>query len=80
MNWWVKSTKTFVRALNYMEYLLILASSFTRCVSNSAFVSLPAIPIDIVHTPVGLKISEVTAEIKKYKSMWWKNMIKWKKK
>ena len=64
-----KKHKNVCRALNYMEYLLILASSFTRCVSNSTFVSLAGIPIDIVHTPAGLKISEVTTEIIKYNSM-----------
>ena len=54
--------------LNYIEHLLILASAVTRCVSISAFASLVGIPLSITSYAVGLKISGITAEIKKYKS------------
>ena len=41
----------------------------TGCVSLSAFASLVPVPIGIAIVEVGLKIGEVTAGIKKYKSI-----------
>ena len=64
MNWWVKSRKRFVQLLNYIEHFLILASTFTGCVSTSAFASLIAIPIRIKSSTIGLKICAITAGIK----------------
>ena len=64
MNWWVKSRKRFVQLLNYIEHFLILASTFTGCVSTSAFASLIGIPIRIKSSTIGLKICAVTAGIK----------------
>ena len=64
MNWWVKSRKRFVQLLNYIEHFLILASTFTGCVSTSAFASLIGIPIRIKSSTIGLKICAITAGIK----------------
>ena len=61
--------------LNYVEHLLIVASTVTSCVSISAFASLIAIPLGITSSVVGIKICAITAGIKKYKSI-----IKQKKK
>ena len=38
----------------------------TRCVSISVFASLIGIPINVVSSAAGLKISAITAEIKNY--------------
>ena len=53
-------------ALNYIEHLLILAPAVTGCVSISVFASLIGIPINVVSSAAGLKISAITAEIKNY--------------
>ena len=54
--------------MNYIEYLLILASAVTGCVSISGLASLDNIPIDISSSAEGLKICAATAEIWKYES------------
>ena len=51
----------------YIEHFLILASTITEYVSNSAFASLVGIPIGIKSSAIGLKICAITAGIKKYK-------------
>ena len=61
--------------LNYVEHLLIVASTVTSCVSISAFASLIAIPLGITSSVVGIRICAIAAGIKKYKSI-----IKQKKK
>ena len=53
----------------YVKYFLILASTITGCVFISAFSSLIGIPIEIASSAIGLKICEITAGIKKYKSI-----------
>ena len=53
-----KNYKMVCRVLNYIKYLLILASAITGCVSISAFVSLVLISI-------GIKICAITAGINK---------------
>ena len=55
--------------LNYVENLLILVSTVTGCVSISEFVSLVCVPVGITISVVGIKISAITAGIKKYKSI-----------
>ena len=57
------------RVLNYIEHLLILASTVTGCISISAFPSLIGIPIEITSSATGLNICIITEEIKKYKSI-----------
>ena len=69
-----KYKKTY-NYLNYVEHLLIVASTVTSCVSISALASLIAIPLGITSSVVGIKICAITAGIKKYKSI-----IKQKKK
>ena len=64
-----KKHKKVCTTLNYIEHFLILASTITGCVSISAFVSLLGIPTAIKSSAVGLKICEITAGIKKYKSI-----------
>ena len=65
--------------LNYIAQLLILAFLVTGCVSICAFASLAGIHIGIASSAVGLKISAITAEIKKYKSVY-STIIKKKRK
>ena len=50
-----KKHKKVCRALNYIEYFLILASIITRYTSISAFASLIGIPIGIMSSAIGLK-------------------------
>ena len=61
------------RFSNYVDHLLIVISAITGCISNSTFVSLASIPIGITGSAIGLKICEITAGIKKYKSVTKKN-------
>ena len=56
--------------MNYVEHLLILASTFNGCVSISAFASVVGIPVVITSCAVGLKIYVITAWIKVKVSNW----------
>ena len=62
-----KKHKKVYRVLNYSEHLLILIFTVSGCVSISAFASLADISIGITSSAIGLKISVITAGIKKYK-------------
>ena len=64
-----KKYKMVFMALNYIEYLLVLTSVVTWCISISAFASLVGIPIGIANSVVGLKSCAITARTKKYKSI-----------
>ena len=55
--------------LNYVEHLLILASTITGCISISSFASLVAISVEITSSAVGINICPITAPIKKHKSI-----------
>ena len=74
----VKKHKNVNTILNYLEYLLILDSAVTGCLSISTFASLFDISIRIMSSAVGIKICAITAGIQKYKSSIKKkkNMIK----
>ena len=61
--------KKTCKYLNYVEYLLILASTVTGSVSISAFASLVDITVGITSSSIGINICAVIAGIKKYKSM-----------
>ena len=61
--------KKTCKCLNYVEDLLILASTVTGCVSVSAFASLFPVVVGIMSSTVGLKICAITAAIQKYKSI-----------
>ena len=58
-----------VSILNYIEHLLILASTVTGCASISAFASLVCVPVGIRSSAVGIYICAITPGIKKYKSI-----------
>ena len=60
-----KKHKEGCTTLNYIEYILILASAVTGCASVSAFASLVGIPIQITASVIGLKIFAIIAGIKK---------------
>ena len=61
--------KKVCRVLNYIELSLILVSKFTGCDSISIFASLVDIPTGTTSSAIGLKICEITAGIKNYKSI-----------
>ena len=64
-----KKHKKAFRVLNYIEHLVILIFTVTRCISISDFASLVGIPIGIRSSVIWLKMCGITAGIKKYKSI-----------
>ena len=54
---------------NNVELLIISVSAVTGCVPISEFTSLVCVPIGITSSAVGIKICEITTEIKKDKSI-----------
>ena len=62
--------------LNHVEYLLILSSKITDCVSVSTFALLVCVPVSIMSSAVKIKICAITARIKKIKSIIKKKMKK----
>ena len=62
-----KKHKKVCTTLNYIEHVLILASTITGCISISAFTSLIGIPMRITSSAIGLKTCAIFAGIKKYK-------------
>ena len=64
-----KKYKNACKYLNYVENMLILASTNTCCISVSAFPSLVCVPVGITSSAVGIKISAIIAGIKKYESI-----------
>ena len=60
-----KKYKKVCRISNYIEYLLILISTVSGCVSISAYDFLVGLPIGSTSSAIGLKISVMTAGIKK---------------
>ena len=60
--------KKLCTTLNYIEHFLILAYTIIRRISIYAFAFLFGVPIGITSSALGLKISAMTAGIKKYKS------------
>ena len=62
--------------LNHVEYLLILSSKITDCVSVSAFALLVCVRVSIMSSAVKIKICAITARIKKIKSIIKKKMKK----
>ena len=55
--------------LNYVENVLILASTVTGCVSISAFASLVCVPVGITSSEVGINNCAITERIKIYKTI-----------
>ena len=65
-----KKHQKVYKNLNYAEHLLIIASTVTGCVSNSAFISLDGIHVGIGSSAATIKSKkELTAGIKMYKSI-----------
>ena len=64
-----KKHKKICRVLNHIDHSLIVISTITGCVSNSAFTSLVDVPIRIASSTIGLKFCVITAGINKYKSI-----------
>ena len=60
-----KTHKKIYTVLNYIEHLLILASTVTGYVSVSLFALLVCIPIETVTSEIGFKICVITTWIKK---------------
>ena len=61
--------KKTCKYLNYVENLLILASTIAGCVSISTFASSVCVPVGITHSAIKIKICAISAGIKKYKSI-----------
>ena len=61
--------KNVCKYLNYIERLLVIASTVTGFVSISAPASLVGIPGGIASSAVTIQIYVITAGIKKYKSI-----------
>ena len=55
--------------LNYVEHLLILASTITGCVSISAFTSLVCVSVGNTSSAIEIKMFAITAGVKKYNSI-----------
>ena len=53
----------------HIDHFPILASTITGCISASDFASFIGIPIGMTSSVIELKISAITARIKKYKSI-----------
>ena len=68
-----KEREKFSRAPNYTEYLLIVISAITWCVSICAFACFVGSAIGITSSATGLKICLITAGIKMYDSIIKKN-------
>ena len=65
-----KKHQKVYKNLNYAEHLLIIASTVTGCVSNSAFISLDGIHVGIGSSAATIKSKkELNAGIKMYKSI-----------
>ena len=56
------------KALNYLENFLVVFLLSIRCVLTNAFASLVDVFVGIARSTVGIKISAITAAIRKYKS------------
>ena len=54
-----KKHKKVCKTLHYIKHFLILASTFTGCVSISAFSFLVGIPVDIASSAIGIKICAI---------------------
>ena len=61
--------KKTCKYLNYVEHLLILASTVFGSISMCVFASLVCVPVGITSSAVGTNICAIIAGIKKYKSI-----------
>ena len=56
-----KKNKDASLILNYTEKFFIEPFAISRCISISAFASLPVVPIGITSYVIGLKVYAITA-------------------
>ena len=56
--------KMVCKILNYIDHLLIWASTVTGCISISAFASLVGIPVSIASSAIAIKICVLLQELK----------------
>ena len=61
-----KKHKKIRKILNYTEYLLILPSTVTGCITISDFASLVGIPVGIAISVTAINIRVITQGIKKF--------------
>ena len=61
--------KKTCKYLNYVENLLILASTVAGCVSIPAFALLVCVPVGITSSAIGIRICAVTEGIKKFSQL-----------
>ena len=61
----VRNIKRLVKLKKYNKRLLILASTFTSCISVSAYASLVDVSVGITSSAFGLKICVINARLKK---------------
>ena len=64
-----KKHKNVCTMLNYVKYIVSLASTIAGCISISAFASLISIPIGVTNSARRLKICAIATIVKKYKSI-----------
>ena len=64
-----KQTKIKLWKKAYIEYMFILASTVTGCVSIFDFPYLVDIPVGIANSAVGFEICAIISGFKKYKSI-----------
>ena len=64
-----KKHKKVCTTLDYVDHFLILASTITGYISIAAFSSLVGISRGITSSGIGLKLSAITAGIRKHKSI-----------
>ena len=60
----MKTIRKTCKYLNCVQHLLVLVSTFTGCVSVSAFPSLVSVPVGFTSFAVGINICAVFAGIK----------------
>ena len=64
-----KKPKKICLTLHYIRNFIFLASTIIGCISIFAVASLIGIPIRITSSEITLKICEITAGIRNYKSI-----------
>ena len=69
-------TENYKKTCKHVKHLVILVSKVTSCLSISAFTSLVCVPGGITSSALEIKICQITAGIKNYKSIIMKNKKK----
>ena len=61
--------KKVCTTLNYIEHILILASTITGCISISDFAYLIGVSIGITSSAIGSKMCTIAARVKRFKTI-----------